>query len=71
MLIEMYKTIKRVLGCYRSNVFKRDFNITSHSKMYGKVWKQVFNWIFQDDATIRVKYDIQQSCRVYRALSFF
>ena len=26
--------------------------------MYEKVWEQVFNWIFHDDATIIFKYDV-------------
>ena len=35
--------IKAFLGCNGSNVSKRDFKITFQSKMYGKVWEQVFN----------------------------
>ena len=55
--------IKIFLGCYGPNVSKSDFNIIFNSKMYGKVWEQVCNWIFQDAATIRFKYDVQQSFR--------
>ena len=43
--------------------------LSFHSEIYGKVWEQVFNFIFLDDATIRFKYNVQQSCRAHRALS--
>ena len=37
--------------------------------MYNKVWEQILNWIFLDDATIRFKYNVQENCRANRALS--
>ena len=60
---DLQNSIKIFLGYYRRNVSKSYFNNSFHSKMYGKEWVQVVNLIFQYDATIRLKYDVQQSCR--------
>ena len=35
----------------------------------GNVWYKYFNWKFQNDATIGFKFDVQLSCRAWRAQS--
>ena len=35
----------------------------------GNVWDKYFNWIFQNDATIGFKFDVQYSFRAWRAQS--
>ena len=37
--------------------------------MYGKKWEKVLNKIFFDDSTLKLKYNVQQSCRAHWALS--
>ena len=34
------------------------------------VWEQMFNWIFQNEATVGFKFDVHQSCSYRGALSF-
>ena len=34
------------------------------------VWEKMFNWIFQNEASLGFKFDVRQSCRAQRALSF-
>ena len=34
------------------------------------VWDKVLNWIFNTDAIIGCKFDVQQSCRARRAGSY-
>ena len=39
-------------------------------KMYENVWEKMFNLIFQNEASVGFKFDVRQSCRAQRALSF-
>ena len=39
-------------------------------KMYQKCMEKMFNYIFQHKATLGFKFDVRQSCRARRALSF-
>ena len=40
-------------------------------KMYGKAMEKMFNHIFQDEATVGFKFDVLQSCRARRTVSFY
>ena len=40
-------------------------------KMYGKSMGKMFNHIFQDEAIVGFKFDVLQSCRARRAVSFY
>ena len=39
--------------------------------MYGNVLEKFFNKIFLNDTTIQIKFDVHQSCRHQRSLTFF
>ena len=40
-------------------------------KMYGKAMEKMSNHIFQDEAKVGFKFDVHQSCRARRAVSFY
>ena len=50
---------------------KLKVKVKSKSKCMENVWEKIFNWIFQNEATVGFKFDVHQSCRARGALIFF